>query len=179
MFWKDSEAMVYLDTSGESLNRRGYRKESHMAPMQETLAAAIIQTTQWETDRHFINPMCGSGTLAIEAALIATRKAAGLLRPNYGIKHILGFEESAWKSLRSELRQASIKEPKGRIIATDIDRRAIEAAKKNARTAGVDHLIEFKVCDFRDTDIPYGDGVVVMNPPYGERLGDDDDLIIV
>ena len=91
--------MVYLDTSGESLNRRGYRKESHMAPMQETLAAAIIQTTQWETDGHFINPMCGSGTLAIEAALIATRKAAGLLRPNYGIKHILGFEESAWKSL--------------------------------------------------------------------------------
>jgi len=177
LFWKYSEVMVYLDTSGESLNRRGYRKESHMAPMQETLAAAIIQTTQWETDGHFINPMCGSGTLAIEAALIATRKAAGLLRPNYGIKHILGFEESAWKSLRSELRQASIKEPKGRIIATDIDRRAIEAAKKNARTAGVDHLIEFKVCDFRDTDIPYGDGVVVMNPPYGERLGDDDDLI--
>ena len=102
--------MVYLDISGESLNRRGYRRESHRAPMQETLATTIIQTTQRENDRHFINPMCGSGTLAIEAALIATRKATGLLRPNYGIKHILGFDESAWKSPQSELKHASIKD---------------------------------------------------------------------
>lgn len=177
LFWKDEQAMVYLDTSGESLNRRGYRRESHMAPMQETLASAIIQASKWESDWHFINPMCGSGTLAIEAALMATRRAPGLLRPNYAIKHILGFDEATWKKLRSELKQASIKEPKGRILATDIDRRAIEAAKKNATTAGVDHLIEFKVCDFRDTEIPYGDGVVVFNPPYGERLGEDDNLI--
>jgi len=177
LYWKDSEAMIYLDTSGESLNRRGYRRESHMAPMQETLAAAIIQAGKWETDWHFINPMCGSGTLAIEAALMATQRAPGLLRPNFGIKHILGFDEAAWKKLRSELKQASIKEPTGRIIATDIDSRAIQAAKNNATTAGVDHLIEFKQCDFRDTEIPYGDGVVVFNPPYGERLGEDDDLI--
>lgn len=177
LFWKGDEASVYLDTSGESLNRRGYRRDSHMAPMQETLASAIIQGSKWESDWHFINPMCGSGTLAIEAALMATQRAPGLLRPNYGIKHILGFDEDAWKKLRSELKQASIKEPKGRIIATDIDRRAIEAAKRNAQTAGVDHLIEFKVCDFRDTEIPFGDGVIVLNPPYGERLGEDDDLI--
>ncbi len=177
LFWKGDQATVYLDTSGESLNRRGYRRDSHMAPMQETLASAIIQAGKWESDWHFINPMCGSGTLAIEAALIATQRAPGLLRPNFGIKHILGFDEFAWKKLRSELKQASIKEPKGRIIATDIDRRAVEAAKRNAQTAGVDHLIEFKVCDFRDTEIPYGDGVVVLNPPYGERLGEDDDLI--
>lgn len=177
LYWKDSEAMIYLDTSGESLNRRGYRRESHMAPMQETLAAAIIQAGKWETDWHFINPMCGSGTLAIEATLMATQRAPGLLRPNFGIKHILGFDEAAWKKLRSELKQASIKEPTGRIIATDIDSRAIQAAKNNATTAGVDHLIEFKQCDFRDTEIPYGDGVVVFNPPYGERLGEDDDLI--
>ena len=102
--------MVYLDISGESLNRRGYRRESHRAPMQETLATTIIQTTQRENDRHFINPMCGSVTLAIEAALIATRNATGLLRPNYGIKHILGFDESAWKSPQSELKHASIKD---------------------------------------------------------------------
>jgi putative N6-adenine-specific DNA methylase len=177
LFWKGDQATVYLDTSGESLNRRGYRRDSHMAPMQETLASAIIQAGKWESDWHFINPMCGSGTLAIEAALMATQRAPGLLRPNFGIKHILGFDEDAWKKLRSELKQASIKEPKGRIIATDIDRRAIEAAKRNAQTAGVDHLIEFKVCDFRDTEIPYGDGVVVLNPPYGERLGEDNDLI--
>ncbi|MBO6535744.1 MAG: class I SAM-dependent RNA methyltransferase [Balneolaceae bacterium] len=170
LFWKDDEAAVYLDTSGESLNRRGYRREYHAAPMQETLAAAIIQASKWETDWHFINPMCGSGTIAIEAALIATQKAPGLLRPNFGIKHILGFDEDAWKKLRSELKQASIKEPKGRIIATDHDLKAIEAARKNAQTAGVDHLIEFDLCDFKDTTIPEGNGVVVLNPPYGERL---------
>lgn len=177
LFWKDDEAAIYLDTSGESLNRRGYRKESHTAPMQETLAAAIIQSSKWESDWHFINPMCGSGTIAIEAALMATQKAPGLLRPNYGIKHILGFDESAWSTLRSELKQASVKEPQARIIATDNDARAIQAAKKNAMTAGVDHLIEFKQCDFRDTEIPYGNGVVVFNPPYGERIGHDQELV--
>jgi len=77
---------------------------------------------------------------------------------------------------RSELRQASVKEPKGRIIATDIDSRAIQAAKKNAQTAGVDHLIEFKKCDFRDTEIPDGNGVLVFNPPYGERIGEENEL---
>lgn len=179
LFWKGNQASVYLDTSGESLNRRGYRKESHTAPMQETLAAAIIQAGKWESDWHFINPMCGSGTLAIEAALMATQKAPGLLRPNFGIKHILGFEEDSWKKLRSELRQASVKEPKGRIIASDIDSRAIQAAKKNAQTAGVDHLIEFKKCDFRDTEIPDGNGVVVFNPPYGERIGEENELPIL
>ena len=88
--------------------------------------------------------MCGSGTLAIEAAIIATRKAAGLLRPNYGIKHILGFEESAWKSLRSELQHASMKEPKIEIIATDIDRRAIEARQKILEQLGLIILLNLK-----------------------------------
>lgn len=178
LFWKGNEAAVYLDTSGESISRRGYRTNSHTAPMQETLAAAIIKASKWEPGQHFINPMCGSGTIAIEAALMALKRAPGLLRPNYGIKHILGFDEDKWNDLRSELKQDSLKDfPNySRIIATDIDARAIEAAKKNAKTAGVDHLIEFVQCDFRDTEVPYGDGVVVFNPPYGERIGHDQSL---
>lgn len=176
LFWKNNDASIYLDTSGESISRRGYRIRNHTAPMQETLASAIIQASKWQPGQHFINPMCGSGTIAIEAALKALNRPAGLLRPNYGIKHILGFDVGEWNGLRSELKYQGKKDFEGRVLATDIDRRAIEAAKKNAQTAGVDHLVEFKVCDFRDTEIPYGDGVVVLNPPYGERIGHDQEL---
>jgi len=176
LFWKKDQAMIYLDTSGESISRRGYRVENHSAPMQETLASAIIQASKWKPGQHFINPMCGSGTIAIEAALKALNRPAGLLRPNYGIKHILGFDVGEWNGLRSELKRGADKEFEGRIIATDMDARAIKAAKKNAKTAGVDHLIEFKQCDFRETEIPEGKGVVVLNPPYGERIGHDQQL---
>ncbi len=176
LFWKKDQAMIYLDTSGESISRRGYRVENHSAPMQETLASAIIQASKWKPGQHFINPMCGSGTIAIEAALKALNRPAGLLRPNYGIKHILGFDVGEWNGLRSELKREADKEFEGRIIATDMDARAIKAAKKNAKTAGVDHLIEFKQCDFRETEIPEGKGVVVLNPPYGERIGHDQQL---
>jgi putative N6-adenine-specific DNA methylase len=125
---------------------------------------------------HFINPMCGSGTLAIEAALIGLNRPANALRPNFGIKHIKGFDQEKWDQLRSELKQSSEKKLEKQIIATDHDPAAIKAAQKNAQTAGVDHLIHFEVCDFRKTPLPAGNGVVIMNPPYGERLGKASDL---
>ena len=179
LFWKDDEASIYLDTSGESISRRGYKVDNHTASMQETLAASIILASKWKPGQHLINPMCGSGTIAIEAALMALDRTSGQLRPNYGIKHILGFDEEKWTELRNELKQQSLKDfPEySRILATDNDPKAIEAAKRNAKTAGVDHLIEFKECEFIDTEIPYGDGVVIFNPPYGERLGQDDNLV--
>lgn len=176
LFWKGEKAAIYLDTSGESISRRGYRIQNHTAPMQETLAAAIIQSSRWQPGQHFINPMCGSGTLAIEAVLMALKRPPGLLRPNFGIKHVLGFNEEKWKKLRSDLKVSSSRSFDGKIIATDIDPKAIQAARKNAQTAGVEHLIEFEVCDFRDTPIPDGDGIVVFNPPYGERIGNLDQL---
>ena len=178
LFWKGNQASIYLDTSGESISRRGYRAQSHTAPMQETLAASIILAGKWKPGQHFINPMCGSGTIAIEAALMALKRSPGQLRPNYGIKHILGFDEDRWNELRNELKQESLKDfpAHSRILATDIDKRALDAAQKNAKTAGVDHLIEFRQCDFRDTEVPYGDGIVVFNPPYGERIGQDQEL---
>ncbi len=172
LYWKDDRAVVYLDTSGESLSRRGYRKIPRTAPMQETLAAAVIQSTLWKGDGTFVNPMCGSGTLAIEAALIALGRAPGLLRSNFGFMHVLGWNETLWQELRDEVRSQARKEPAGRIIATDIDPDAVEAAKKNAMTAGVDRLIEFSVCDYADTEVPGGGGVVVMNPEDGERMGE-------
>lgn len=176
LFWRNDKCRVFLDASGESLSRRGYRTNSHTAPLQESLAAAIIKDTRWNGSSHFINPMCGSGTLAIEAALMALNRPAGALRPNFGIKHIKDFDQEYWDQLRAELKRASNKELEGKIIATDRDPNAVKAARKNAKTAGVDHLIRFEVCDFRDTPLPDGNGVVVMNPPYGERLGEKDRL---
>ncbi len=172
LYWADNKATVYLDTSGEPLSRRGYRKIPLAAPMQETLAAAVVLATRWNGEGHFINPMCGSGTLAIEAALIALRRAPGLLRTNFGFLHAPTHDEAAWKKIRDEARREGLKELAGRIIAADIDPAAVDAAKKNAATAGVDHLIEFGVCDFSETTVPSGPGVVVMNPEYGERMGE-------
>lgn len=171
VFWKGRAVSLYLDTSGEPLSRRGYRKIPLLSPMQETLAAAVILAANWNGRRGFVNPMCGSGTLAIEAALFAEGRAPGLLRSNYGFIHLRGFDPAAWRAIRAEAHEAQ-KETAARIIATDIDPTAVAAARKNARTAGVEELIEFAVCPFQETTIPERNGVVVLNPPYGERTGD-------
>lgn len=175
LFWKDDHCSVYLDTSGEPLSRRGYRKIPLTAPMQETLAAAVVIATGWNGVGNFINPMCGSGTLAIEAALIGLNRAPGLLRDNFGFMHLKEFNEMRWNDLREQTKKNAQKQFPGKIIATDNSPEAVEAAKKNAATAGVEHLIEFKVCDFADTPLP-GSGVIVMNPAYGERMGELQDL---
>ena len=171
LYWKDDRCSLYFDTSGEPLSRRGYRKIPLTAPMQETLAAAVILASGWNGNRNFINPMCGSGTLAIEAALIALNRAPGLLRNNYGFMHLKGFNESLWNDLRAQAKKEAKKTLDCRIIATDIRREAVEAAKKNATTAGVEHLIKFDVCDYSGTTVPDGGGIVILNPEYGERMG--------
>jgi 23S rRNA G2445 N2-methylase RlmL len=181
LYWKDSRCIVYLDTSGEPLSKRGYKKVTTKAPMQETLAASVVAATGWGVDKKgsFVNPMCGSGTLAIEAALIALGRAPGAMKLNFGFMHIKGYDSDYWKQLRSEARQSSKKDIEGQIIATDSDPRAVEAARSNAKTAGVEHLIDFKVCDFRDTELPEDDGVIIMNPEYGQRMGDTTELEVI
>jgi putative N6-adenine-specific DNA methylase len=171
VYWKNDQADVYLDTSGERLSLRGYRKIPLQAPMQETLAAAAIMATGWKGERNFINPMCGSGTLAIEAAYIALNRAPGLMRNNYGFMFIKEFPEEFWQELRKKAKANARKILPAKIIATDIDKTAVIAAKQNAQTAGVDHLIEFNTCPYEETPIPEGDGIIILNPPYGERMG--------
>lgn len=171
LHWQGENCRMYIDTSGEPLSKRGYRKIPYQAPLQETLAAAIVKASGWNDSGSFINPMCGSGTLAIEAALLALNRPSAILRDNFGFMHLKGYDAQVWEELRNKAKAEVLKNLKSRIIATDISPEAVDAAMKNARTAGVEHLIEFNVADFADTEIPEGGGVVVMNPEYGERLG--------
>lgn len=173
LFWKNEDAELFIDTSGDSLGRHGYRKIPGRAPMLEALAAATIIATKWDRTSPFINPMCGSGTLAIEAALLATDTPPGLFRDNYAFMHLTGYDEEIYLEERGRL-ENNIKDlPDLKIIATDYSDAAIENARKNARAAGVDDMITFEVCDFAKTNVPQGEaGVMMMNPEYGERLGD-------
>ncbi|NQT75012.1 MAG: class I SAM-dependent RNA methyltransferase [Candidatus Omnitrophica bacterium] len=175
-YWNDDRCWIYLNTSGKKLSDRGYRKIPHTAPLQETLAAALLRAAGFDGSQPLVNPMCGSGTLAIEAALIALKRAPGLLRSDFGFKHVIGFDSEAWSALHREACAQSKKKPPFRIIAADIDKKAVEAAKKNAQTAGVEEVIEFHVCDFNDTPIPEEKGVVILNPEYGHRLGKQHEL---
>ena len=172
LFWKNDRAEVFIDTSGDSLGRHGYRKIPGQAPMLEALAAATIIATDWDRKSPFVNPMCGSGTVAIEAAMIATNRRPGLFRTNYAFMHLQGYDEKVYLE-EDSLLEKQIKEiPSARIIATDYSARAVENAKKNAIAAGVAQLIEFSVCDFAATVIPPAPGIFYVNPEYGERLGE-------
>jgi putative N6-adenine-specific DNA methylase len=179
LFWKNEDAEVFIDTSGDSLARHGYRKIPGLAPMLEALAAATILATRWDRTAPFVNPMCGSGTLAIEAALIATNSRPGLFRINYAFMHLKGYDEAVYLRERDVLEKQVIDVPGLRIIATDYSVQAIANARKNAHAAGVGDLIEFAVCDFAATEVPPGaGGVVFMNPEYGERLGEEAELVL-
>jgi putative N6-adenine-specific DNA methylase len=177
LHWKNEDAAVFIDTSGDSLARHGYRKIPGLAPMLEGLAAATIFATSWDRVSPFINPMCGAGTLAIEAALIATNRRPGLFRTNYAFMHVKGYDETIYQALDAQLEEQIVDVPNLKIIATDISAKAIENARKNAVAAGVLKLIDFAVCDFADTLVPEeGAGVVIFNPEYGERLGQQQQL---
>jgi 23S rRNA G2445 N2-methylase RlmL len=174
LYWKDSTAEIFFDTSGETLAKHGYRKIPGKAPMMEALAASTLLATKWDRKSHFINPMCGSGTLAIEAALLATKRAPGLYRNNYGFMHITGYDELVYKRERQKLTDQIIDIPNLTIVASDISLDAIEVSKVNAGIAGVEKYLQFEVCDFEKTNVPENaNGVVMFNPEYGERLGDE------
>ncbi len=177
LFWKNESAEVFIDTSGDSLARHGYRKIPGRAPMLEALAAATILATRWDKVSPFVNPMCGSGTVAIEAALIATNQRPGLFRLNYAFMHLTGYNENVYLDEMESLNKHVKEMPGLRIIATDYSDMAIANARKNAVAAGVADLIEFSVCDFEATEVPAGGkGVMFMNPEYGERLGNETEL---
>ena len=172
LHWVGPRARLYLNTSGQKLSDRGYRRIPHKAPLRETLAAGLLMAAAYDASKALVAPMCGSGALAIEAALMAQNRAPGLLRSDFGFAHLMDFDRTAWEALRKAAHHETTRRRPAPIVATDRDREAVDAARKNAATAGVDHMIEFKVCDFAETPVPPGPGVLVVNPAYGERLGD-------
>ena len=197
VYWERDEVIIYLDTSGEPLSKRGYRRIPGSAPLQETLAAACIMALKWKCDTPFISPMCGSGTPAIEAAMMAMNKAPGSLKGHFAFQSIKGYDrfipgesssvssprrragatpEQIWKDMVRAAKAEERTENLPRIIATDISPEAIDNAITNAIVAGVAQHIEFKACDFGDTPVPESEatpkGAVFFNPEYGIRLGD-------
>lgn len=177
LHWIDDQAKLYFDLAGQPLSRRGYRQQGGIAPMQEALAAAILIAGEYTGDTPLVNPMCGSGTLAIEAALIARNQAPGLLRDNFGFLHLLETDLRDWQkeifAARTAIRPAA---DLPKILATDYDPNTIRLAKANAERAGVADLIQFEVSDYRETPMPEGPAWVVLNPEYGVRMGDEANL---
>ena len=204
VYWERDEIIFYLDTSGEALSKRGYRKIPGSAPMQETLAAACIMAMRWDAKTPFLSPMCGSGTPAIEAAMMAMNKAPGSLKGHFAFQSIKGFNriipgetaprvaprqtagatpEQIWKEIVLEAKEQEKTEDIPPIIATDISPEAVENAHSNAIAAGVASFITFKACDFAETPIPEAavsdsesKGAVFFNPEYGIRLGTFEEL---
>jgi len=176
LYWKENDCSIYLDTSGEPLSRRGYRKSSVKAPMQETLAAAALMAAGYDGTKNFANPMCGSGTLAIEAAMIATNTPAGAFRQNFGFMHIVGYDSKVFDKISADAAKG-MKNCAIKINASDISREAVQATQANVQTAGFGNIIHVQRCDFRDSHIPKGGKYMLMvNPEYGMRLGDEKKL---
>ncbi|MBQ6937608.1 MAG: class I SAM-dependent RNA methyltransferase [Clostridia bacterium] len=162
---------IYLDTTGEPLYKRGYREKGVMAPLRETLAFSMVDITRWRGDRPFCDPFCGSGTIPIEAALYAKKIAPGLRRTFVSEKwRIIGKE--LYTDIREEAVSNIDNSIETRIFASDIDPSAVALARLNAKKAGVDKFISFSVCDAAKAPLFEEKGVIVCNPPYGERLMD-------
>ncbi|MGL4790744.1 MAG: THUMP domain-containing class I SAM-dependent RNA methyltransferase [Anaerotignaceae bacterium] len=164
-------ATLTIDTTGGGLHKRGYRETAMVAPIKETLAAAMVDLSYWNKSRPFLDPLCGSGTLAIEAALIARNIAPGLNR-KFACEEWDIIEKSVWKQARVEAYKAVDYDFMPKIYASDMDAAAIEVAKENAIKAGVDDCIEFSVKPFQEAKLIGDYGCVITNPPYGERIGE-------
>jgi putative N6-adenine-specific DNA methylase len=165
-----NEVSIALDSSGDSLHKRGYRIEKSAAPLNEVLAAGMIMLTGWDRKSNFVDPMCGSGTLPIEAAWMAMNVAPGLRRDYAGFKNWKDFDDRLWRGLIEDAK-SKIVEPEGVIFASEISQGAVDISRRNITRAGLLSKIELHCRDFRKIKAPEGSpGVLIANPPYGERI---------
>ena len=169
-FIDERDIQIFIDTSGEALFKRGYRQDTGEAPMRENLAAGLLLLAGYDGTQPFQDPFCGSGTIVIEAAWIATRRAPGLMR-RFGFEKLKNFDAALWKKLQHEA-ETQIRPASAPISGSDNDRHMIRAAVANAQAAEVDTFVRFEVKDAQDTR-PNGDGgILISNPPYGVRLAE-------
>lgn len=169
-FIDERDIQIFIDTSGEALFKRGYRQDTGEAPMRENLAAGVLLLAGYDGTQPFQDPFCGSGTIVIEAAWIATRRAPGLMR-RFGFEKLKNFDAALWKKLQHEA-ETQIRPASAPISGSDNDRHMIRAAVANAQAAEVDTFIRFEVKDAQDTR-PNGEGgILISNPPYGVRLAE-------
>ena len=164
----EDDATLCLDSSGESLHRRGYRQESVEAPLNEVLAAGMILMTGWKGETDFIDPMCGSGTLLVEAALIARNISPGVFRKEFAFEKWPVFDQELFDHIYNDDSQE--REFNHKIYGYDIDMKAVNTANFNVRAAGLTQIIEVKQADFKDFKKPANKSIIVTNPPYGERI---------
>ena len=167
---------VSLDSSGSSLHRRGYRPAVGAAPLKESLAAALIRLSGWRPDLPFFDPLCGSGTLPLEASLQGLNIAPGLFRGRFGFETWLDFDQVLWNQLRQEATVSRRQQLQAPIFGSDHDLAAIHLAQTNARHCGVDQQVQFFAAELAEVEAPAAGGILLCNPPYGERLGRDEEL---
>lgn len=167
---------VAVDTSGNSLFMRGYRKEVGEAPLKENLAAGLIKVTKWDEQSPIVDLMCGSGTFLIEAAMMALNIAPGINRKKFGFQNWLSYDPEVWDKVVQEALDAEKEELPFKFYGYDIDKRVLTSAKENAKRAGVDQVIEFKKEAVATVEPPAEKGLIIVNPPYGARIGDEDNL---
>ncbi|MBC6989618.1 class I SAM-dependent RNA methyltransferase [Hymenobacter sp. BT491] len=174
----ENEVVLSLDAAGESLHRRGYRQQTNAAPLNEVLAAGLLLLSGWDGKKTLVDPMCGSATLLTEAALIAQRIAPGLYHQGkFGFENWADFDASLWETIRLDARNARLEEPQADIAGSDISREFIELARQNVEAADLEDYIRLGVRDVKEAKAPKGEpGIVMMNPPYGERIGAEQEM---
>lgn len=171
------DAILSLDSSGDSLHKRGYRPILNRAPLNEALAAALLLHSKWDVTTPLIDPMCGSGSIPIEAAWMALKRPPGLTRKRFGFQGWMDYDVELFTDLRDYLRRRVLKQLPAPIKGSDIRHDAIEFSLTNSKAAGIGHLLEFEKRDLRQMNLPDGPpGTVICNPPYGERLGEEEDV---
>ena len=166
-------AEITMDTSGDGLHKRGYREVNYKAPLSETIAASLVKLTFWNKDRILADPFCGSGTIPIEAAMIEKNIAPGLMR-DFDFVNFKFFDEELFKEEKKKCYSEIKYDEKLEILASDVSHKAIQIARANAEILGLDEDISFFQKDIRDLDLPDDYGIIITNPPYGERIGKED-----
>ena len=172
LYVREKEGVISINTSGAPLFQRGYRQSTGDAPLNEVVAAGLVRMSGWDRKSTLIDPFCGSGTILIEAALLASGIPSNIERTHYAFKHLKNFNQTEWDAIY-EKAPKSVKELPCELYGSDIDPAVLMKAKRNARGFSFGRFIHFQVEDFADVQIPDGPGMLITNPPYGERLNTD------